>query len=310
MANYPWKKISFIGLIVLCMLPTVSTVDALIAGILFSLILGNPLPQQSSHWSKVFLQVSVVGLGFGQSLGSVWEVGKSSVFYTMIGICLTLLAGMALGRCFGTEKRTSLLISFGTAICGGSAIAAMAPTIKANDDETALALATVFTLNAVALLLFPFIGQQLALSQHQFGIWAGLAIHDTSSVVGAASHYGAEALSIGTTVKLSRAIWIVPFVLGVGWLAKSEQKVKIPLFIIGFIIAAALRSVLPQFIGLWHGLTSISRQTLVVTLFLVGSGLGKEVLQKVGVRPLAQGIMLWLLAGGATLEAIRYGLIQ
>jgi len=305
-----WKKILFCSLLLLCLLPLVNTAYALIAGILFSLFLGNPLPSESSHWSKVLLQISVVGLGFGQSLGAVWEVGKSSVFYTLIGICLTLLVGMTLGRFLRTEKNTSLLISFGTAICGGSAIAAMAPTIKAHDDETALALATVFTLNAVALLLFPFVGHLLHLSQHQFGLWAGLAIHDTSSVVGAASHYGAEALSIGTTVKLSRAIWIVPFVLGVGWFAKSNQKVKIPLFIVGFIVAAALRSVLPQFTGLWHLLTSISRQALVVTLFLIGSGLSKEVLQRVGVRPMAQGVMLWLLAGGATLEAILRGWIS
>jgi len=310
MANFPWKKILFCGLLIACLLPVVNTAYALIAGILFSLLLGNPFSNQSAHWSKVLLQISVVGLGFGQSLGAVWQVGKDSIFYTLIGICLTLLAGVTLGRCLGTEKRTGLLISFGTAICGGSAIAAMAPTIKARDDETALALATVFTLNAVALLLFPFIGHLLHLSQHQFGVWAGLAIHDTSSVVGAASSYGAEALAIGTTVKLSRAIWIVPFVLGVGWFAKSEQKVKIPLFIVGFVLAAALRSLLPQFTQVWQGLAGVSRQALVVTLFLIGSGLSKEVLQRVGVRPLAQGVGLWILAGGVTLEAILSGLIH
>lgn len=185
----------------------------------------------------------------------------------------------------------------------------MAPSIKARDDETALALATVFTLNAVALLLFPLIGHLLDLTQHQFGVWAGLAIHDTSSVGGAASAYGAEALSIGTTVKLTRAIWIVPFVLAIGWFAKSGQKVKIPLFIIGFVAAAALRSLLPQFINLWQEIADIARQALVVTLFLIGSGLSKDVLQRVGIRPLILGVTLWILAGGATLMAILTGLI-
>lgn len=305
-----WKKVLFCSLLLLCLFPMVNTAYALIAGILFSLLLGNPLPQQASYWSKTLLQLSVVGLGFGQNLGAVWEVGKDSLFYTLIGICLTLLAGVLLGHFCGTEKRTSQLISFGTAICGGSAIAALSPVIKAEDDETALALATVFTLNAVALLLFPFVGDILHLSQHQFGVWAGLAIHDTSSVVGAASHYGAEALSIGTTVKLSRAIWIVPFVIGAGWFAKSDHKARLPLFIVGFVAAAALRSLLPQFPAIWQGLAAVSRQFLVVTLFLIGSGLTKEVLQRVGVRPMAQGVVLWILAGGVTLQAILSGVIQ
>lgn len=309
MSHFHWKKVLWLSLIVVCGLPFVNTAYALSAGIIFSLLVGNPLPQQSARWSKTLLQASVVGLGFGQSLAAVWQVGKNSIFYTLIGICLTLLIGVVLGRILGTEKRTSLLISFGTAICGGSAIAAMAPSIKARDDETALALATVFTLNAVALLLFPLIGHLLDLTQHQFGVWAGLAIHDTSSVVGAASAYGAEALSIGTTVKLTRAIWIVPFVLAIGWFAKSEQKVKIPLFIIGFVAAAALRSVLPQFINLWQEIADIARQALVVTLFLIGSGLSKDVLQRVGIRPLILGVTLWILAGGATLMAILTGLI-
>ena len=309
MPHLHWKKVLWLSLILACGLPFVNTAYALSAGIIFSLLVGNPLPQQSARWSKTLLQVSVVGLGFGQSLGAVWQVGKNSIFYTLIGICLTLLIGVMLGRILGTEKRTSLLISFGTAICGGSAIAAMAPTIRARDDETALALATVFTLNAVALLLFPLIGHLLDLPQHQFGVWAGLAIHDTSSVVGAAARYGAEALSIGTTVKLTRAIWIVPFVLAIGWFAKSEQKVKLPLFILGFVAAAALRSALPQFINLWQGSADIARQALVVTLFLIGSGLSKEVLQRVGTRPLILGVALWILAGGATLMAILTGLI-
>jgi uncharacterized integral membrane protein (TIGR00698 family) len=304
-----WKKILFCGLLLACFLPAVSTAYALLAGILFSLLLGNPFAGKTSYWSRMLLQISVVGLGFGQSLGAVWQVGKDSVLYTLVGICLTLLAGMLIGRYCGIARNTSLLISFGTAICGGSAIAALSPAIKARDDETALALATVFALNAVALLLFPFVGELLHLSQHQFGIWAGLAIHDTSSVVGAASAYGAEALAVGTTVKLSRALWILPFVFGAAWFFKSDQKVKLPIFIVGFVVTAALRTLLPQFTEVWQGLAGASRQLLVVTLFLVGSGLSKEVLQRVGARPLAQGVGLWFLSGGITLWALLSGVI-
>ncbi|RME33905.1 MAG: putative sulfate exporter family transporter [Deltaproteobacteria bacterium] len=309
MDTHRWKQIFFLTLLAVCGLPQVSTGMALLAGIVFSLVLGNPFPQQSTRWSKVLLQLSVVGLGFGLSLGQVWQVGKSSIFYTVIGICATLLVGMALGRLFHIERNTAVLISFGTAICGGSAIAAMSPVIKARDDEAALALATVFTLNAVALFLFPAVGHLIDLSQQQFGIWAGLAIHDTSSVVGAAAAYGKEALDMGTTVKLSRAIWIVPFVLVAGWVTKTESKAKVPLFIIGFIFAAALRSLLPQFISAWSTLATIARQALVVTLFLIGAGLSREVLKNVGVRPLAQGVSLWLLVGGLSLAAILQGLI-
>ncbi|MCF6179821.1 MAG: putative sulfate exporter family transporter [Geopsychrobacter sp.] len=304
------KKILFLMLLSACALPFVGTAPALIAGIIFSLLLKNPWPQKSADFSHKLLQLSVVGLGFGLSLGQVWMVGKNSIRYTIIGICLTLLVGLFLGRLFKTENKTSTLIAFGTAICGGSAIAAMSPVIKAKDDEAALALATVFTLNSVALLAFPFFGHLLHLSQQQFGIWAGLAIHDTSSVVGAAAAYGPTALAIGTTVKLTRAIWIVPFVMGAAWLSKSEEKVRVPLFILGFIGAATLRSLLPQFAPVWTGLAAVAKQALVVTLFLIGAGLTKEILKNVGIRPLAQGISLWLLTSSLTLMAILKGLIS
>lgn len=303
------KKALFIILLTACVLPMVSTVEALIAGTLFSLLLGNPWPRESSDWSRKLLQLSVVGLGFGQSLGQVWQVGKSSVSYTIIGIGLTLLVGLLLGRFFKTEQNTSALISFGTAICGGSAIAAMSPVLKAKDDEAALALATVFTLNSVALLVFPFFGQLLHLTQHQFGVWAGLAIHDTSSVVGATAAYGSAALATGTTVKLTRTMWIIPFVIGAAWMTKSDSKVKVPLFIIGFVVAAAMRTLLPQFDQAWDTMAIFSKQALVMTLFLIGAGLTKDVLKKVGIRPLAQGVSLWLLASGSTLTAIMSGII-
>ena len=184
------------------------------------------------------------------------------------------------------------------------AIAAMAPVLKANNDETAVALTTVFTLNSVALLLFPVTGHLLHLDQSIFGTWAGLAIHDTSSVVGAASAYGAQALAIGTTVKLTRAIWITPIVIGMSLFRKSDQNIKIPLFIIGFVLAATIRTVLPQYGHYWSEVAAVAKQCLVLTLFLIGAGLSREVLRRVGVRPLVQGISLWLLVSGLTLIAL------
>lgn len=292
-----------------CLLPWIGPAMALAAGILFSLALGNPAPAQTALWSRTLLQLSVVGLGFGLSLGTVVHVGARSAVYTVVGISLTLAAGALLGRVAGTTGPLSTLISFGTAICGGSAIAAMAPVVKAKSDEIAVSLATVFTLNATALLLFPAVGHLLRLDQGAFGLWAGLAIHDTSSVVGAASAFGPQALAIATTVKLTRALWIMPCVLLAALLSRSDQKAKFPLFVAGFVAAAGVRTLLPSLAPLWGVLVAIARQSLVLTLFLIGTGLTREVLKRVGVRPLAQGIVLWLLVSGATLAAIVSGLI-
>jgi uncharacterized integral membrane protein (TIGR00698 family) len=300
------RKISFVASLSICAFPEVGTAVALVGGILFSLLVGNPWPATSARLSKIILQISVVGLGFGLSLGEVLRTGRASFIYTVAGITFTLAAGYSLGRLFNTNRNTSALISFGTAICGGSAIAAMAPVLKAETDETAVALATVFTLNSVALLLFPVIGHLLNLSQNVFGTWAGLAIHDTSSVVGAASSYGSRALAVGTTVKLTRAVWITPVVVGTAWLKDSEQKVGIPLFIIGFIIAAACRTLLPHYSFLWGELSAVAKQSLVITLFLIGSGLSREVLRKVGMRPLLQGVTLWLIVSSLTLAALLF----
>jgi uncharacterized integral membrane protein (TIGR00698 family) len=274
-------------------------------GVAFSLVLGNPWPVKSARFSRTILQISVVGLGFGLGLGEVLRTGRDSLLYTVVGIACTLTLGYLLGRLFRTDATTSALISFGTAICGGSAIAAMAPVLKARDDETAVAMATVFTLNSVALLLFPVIGHLLRLDQGLFGTWAGLAIHDTSSVVGAASVYGARALSVATTVKLTRAIWIAPVVMGAALFLKSDQKARVPLFIVGFVLAAAMRTAMPQYGPLWSGVAAIARQCLVVTLFLVGAGLSGEVLRNVGVRPLLQGVTLWLMVSALTLLALE-----
>lgn len=304
------KKTLFLLLPALCVLPQIGTASALVAGILFALILENPWPKETARWSKGLLQISVVGLGFGLSFGQVWQVGKTSAGYTIIGILFTLAAGTLLGKLFRTTGNTSALISFGTAICGGSAIAAMAPVIEAENEEIVVALATVFTLNATALLLFPLIGHLLHLDQHAFGVWAGLAIHDTSSVVGAAATYGSAALAVATTVKLTRAIWIAPFVAGTGWIKKSGHKATVPPFIIGFVMAAALSSLLPRYAVIWKTLAGTAQRGLVVTLFLIGAGLSRSVLKNVGVRPLVQGVVLWLLVSSLTLLAIVKGFIS
>ena len=203
-----------------------------------------------------------------------------------------------------------LFRSFGSAICGGSAIAAMAPVIKADAEETGVALATVFTLNSIALILFPPLGHLLGMGQRQFGLWSALAIHDTSSVVGAAAAYGGLALAIGTTVKLTRALWIMPAALVAAWFTKSEGKVKFPLFILGFIVAATIKTMLPQFDQVWQPLNSIAKQSLVVTLFLIGTGLTREILARTGVKPLAQGVLLWILVSVTSAAAILVGWIS
>ena len=303
------RALLFFVLAAACLLPWVGPATALAAGILFSLVVGNPAPARTALWSRMLLQASVVGLGFGLSLGTVLRVGARSAVYTVVGIALTLAAGALLGRLAGTSGPLSTLISFGTAICGGSAIAVMAPVVKAKSEEIAVSLATVFTLNAAALVLFPAVGHLLHLDQGQFGLWAGLAIHDTSSVVGAASAFGPEALVVATTVKLTRALWIMPCVLGAALLMRSDQKVKFPLFIAGFVAAAGVRTLLPSLAPLWGVLVAVARQSLVLTLFLIGTGLTRDVLRRVGVRPLAQGVVLWLLVSAATLAAIATGLI-
>ena len=299
------RKICFVICLLVCFMPWINAADALLLGVVLSIALGNPWPKQAALSSKKLLQISVVGLGFGLSLGEIWTTGRESIIYTFIGICFTLMLGTLLGRLFKVEKTTAALISFGTAICGGSAIAAMAPVIDAEDDEIAVSLATVFTLNAVALFLFPMVGHLLHLNQTIFGTWAGMAIHDTSSVVGAASVYGAKALAVGTTVKLSRALWITPIVLVVSWRNRSTGKKAFPWFIVGFILAAAISTMIPQFATQWHWLARIAKQLLIVTLFLIGAGLSRELLKRVGARPMFQGVTLWLLVGSLTLIALE-----
>lgn len=303
-------RILFWVLLVGCCWPGVSAPMALVAGITFGIVVGNPWGATTSSWSRRLLQASVVGLGFGMNLPELLRTGKEAFVYTAISISFTMIVGYLLGKFFRTPPRISSLISFGTAICGGSAIAAMAPVIKAESEETGVAMATVFTLNSIALLLFPPVGHLLGMGQRQFGLWSALAIHDTSSVVGAAAAYGGLALAVGTTVKLTRALWIMPSALLATWFTKSEGKVKFPLFIIGFIVAAAVKTMLPQFDSVWHPLNSVAKQSLVVTLFLIGTGLTREVLGRTGVKPLAQGVILWAIVSVTSSAAIMLGWIN
>ncbi|MGH7836391.1 MAG: YeiH family protein [Candidatus Binataceae bacterium] len=297
------------------LLPFVSPGIALMAGIVLALTLGNPYPLTTARVITPLLQISVVGLGAGMNLIEVGRVGLHGFFYTVIGISLTMILGLSLGRLLRTERDTSLLVTVGTAICGGSAIAAVAPAIRAKSHDISVALATVFFLNAVALLMFPPLGRHFGLGQAQFGVWSALAIHDTSSVVGAAMQYGAQALEIATTIKLTRALWIVPVTLAIGWLWNRESdrtaatKVKRPWFILGFLAAAAIVTWIPALKPSGHAVFVGAQRSLVVTLFLIGSGLSREALRAVGRRPLIQGFILWIVMGSGTLGAILLGWI-
>lgn len=274
---------------------------ALAAGMLLGVTLGNPWLSHTSLWSKRLLQLAVVGLGFGISLGQVWEVGRQGVVYTVVGITATLGLGHVLGRALGLSPKTATLLSFGTAICGGSAIAAMAPAIGADDDDIGVSLATVFSLNALALFLFPHLGRWLGLSEVEFGYWAALAIHDTSSVVAAGSVYGATALAVATTVKLARAAWIAPFALGAAWLRRRPGSGALPWFILGFVAAAALRQLVPQWAPVWDDASQLAKHALVLTLFLIGTGMSRSLIARVGLRPLLHGTVLWAVVAAGTL---------
>jgi uncharacterized integral membrane protein (TIGR00698 family) len=282
---------------------------ALAMGLVFGLVFPHPYGEEAKKFSRFLLQASVVGLGFGMNLHQVVQAGRSGFMYTMLGISFALLAGMGLGKLLGVQPVPAFLISTGTAICGGSAIAAVGPITQASDEEMAVALGTVFVLNSVALLIFPAIGAALNLTQSQFGLWAALAIHDTSSVVGAAAKYGAEALAIATTVKLARALWIVPLALGTAIVRHAKAKIQWPWFIGLFCIAAVCNTYLPAGANAYAIAVKIAKIGLTATLFLIGSGISVETIKRVGHRPLLQGIILWLLVLVGSLWMIRLGWI-
>lgn len=283
---------------------------ALGLGLAFGLAFLHPFPHDTRQLSKLLLQISVVALGFGMNLRQVLEAGRAGFMYTAISIGLVLLAGFGLGRILAVQKRVSFLISAGTAICGGSAIAAISPILGAGEEEIAVSLGTVFVLNSVALLVFPPIGTALHLTQEQFGLWAALAIHDTSSVVGAAAKYGTMALSIATTVKLVRALWIVPVSIGVSLRQKSNAKIQWPWFIALFLVAAGFNSFLPGYRPVYATLQHLGITGLCVTLFLIGTSLSRSTLRAVGFRPMLQGIILWVAVTAGSLWMIEMGWIR
>jgi uncharacterized integral membrane protein (TIGR00698 family) len=287
----------------------VSPPVALAMGLVFGLAFPHPYDRQAKKFSKVLLQASVVGLGFGMNLHQVVQAGRSGFVYTMMGISFALLAGMGLGTLLGVPRVPAFLISTGTAICGGSAIAAVGPITHASDEEMAVSLGTVFVLNSVALLIFPAIGAALKLTQPQFGLWAALAIHDTSSVVGAAAKYGAEALAIATTVKLARALWIVPLSVGTAVVRGAKAKIQWPWFIALFCLAAVCNTYLPAGNHAYGIAVKVAKIGLTATLFLIGSGISVATIKQVGHRPLLQGIILWLLVSVGSLWLIRVGWI-
>ena len=295
-------QLLFLALAVLSFSPLVSPPIALLFGILFVNIFGKVL--ETDTFVKKLLQYSIIGLGFGINLNTAIEAGSQGFLFTVSTIALVMIFGLLLAKILKIDKTIAQLISAGTAICGGSAIAAVAPILKANSKQTSVALGIVFVLNAVALFIFPEIGHFFNLSQNQFGIWSAIAIHDTSSVVGAASKYGNEALQIATTVKLARALWIIPLAFLISIFTKSEGKIKIPYFI-GFFILAILAGTYLPFLQNFNSIISeISRDTLKVALFLIGAGLSLQNLKNIGIKPLLLGIILWIFISSISLYAV------
>jgi len=292
-----------------CLTPWASPPMALLVGLVFGAIATHPYPGESRQISKYLLQAAVVGLGFGMNLQQVVRAGRSGFIYTAVGIAFALIVGTLIGKMVAVQQRPSFLISTGTAICGGSAIAAVGPVVGATEDEMSVSLGTIFMLNSVALLTFPAIGTWLKLSQTQFGLWAALAIHDTSSVVGASAKYGAVALAVGTTVKLARALWIVPVTLGTAVRKHSKTRIQWPWFILFFCLAAVANTYLFPGSHFYHLLSSAGKLMLIFTLFLIGATLSPAALRKVGPRPRLQGVLLWIVVAVASLLAIRAGWI-
>lgn len=308
----------------------VSPPFALAGGLIFAFVTHeHPYAAESRRLAHFLLQASVVLLGFGMNLGEVLAAGRQGLMYSAIGIGATLALGLLFGRLLRVERVSSTLIAAGTAICGGSAIAALGPVMEAGEEPMAVSLGSVFVLNSIALFLFPALGHLIGLTQPQFGVWAALAIHDTSSVVGASASYGANALAIAVPIKLVRALWIIPVCLFyASWAMHpsraphgtekgSKSKLMLPWFLLLFLVAAAVASflpaALPHFAAAMHHqfatLATLGKSGLAVTLFLIGSGLNRRALARVGVRPLVQAVALWIVSASASLFAIHQGWI-
>lgn len=314
------KNIFFFGLLISAS-GVVSPAIALASGLAYGLLVEHPLRSESHSLSKLLLQASVVALGFGMDLRQIVRAGRDGVLYTAISIAFAIVLGLILGRALRVKGKASFLITAGTAICGGSAIAALAPICDADEEEISVSMGTVFLLNSVALLIFPAIGTALHFSQNQFGLWAALAIHDTSSVVGAAAKYGSQALAVGTTIKLTRALWIIPVSLitatyirrlprKAGDASVSSGSITIPWFILLFCMAAAASTYLPRLAPAFAMVNHLGRIGLTATLFLIGTSLSKRTVRQVGMRPLVQGVVLWIVVGVLSALAIHAGWIS
>jgi uncharacterized integral membrane protein (TIGR00698 family) len=289
------QKIIFFSALAFCLFSQVTPPVALLLGLVIAQLSGHPYPHINTKVTSFLLQFSIVGLGFGMNFETALSAGQDGFLLTILSIVTTLMIGFFIGKLLKIELKTSYLISAGTAICGGSAIASISPIIKADEEKISMALTTIYILNSVALLLFPYVGQELDLSQTQFGLWCAIAIHDTSSVIGAASRYGAKALEVATTIKLTRALWIVPVALISAFLFKNENaKIKIPYFIGLFICAMLITTYLSVTPSFSVFVARASHTGLRITLFLIGCGLSKKILKSASVRPFLQGVVLWI----------------
>jgi len=305
--NENTRKAVFIICIALCLTPFISPAIALLMGLIIAQFTGHPYLHLNHKATHLLLQFSVVGLGFGMNVHTAMQAGKEGVLFTIASITGTLVFGYLMGKWLNIEKKTSYLISAGTAICGGSAIAAISPVIKAEEKQISVALGCVFILNSVALFIFPVIGHHFNLSQTQFGLWCAIAIHDTSSVVGAASKYGTHALEVATTVKLARALWIVPVSFMSTFIFKNKsKKISIPYFIGLFILAMVANTYLPVVKMISPYIVTIAKTGLTLTLFLIGAGLSRAILLSVGFKPLLQGVVLWAVISLTALYAVMH----
>lgn len=302
-------KILFVLGLIFLLTPWSSPTIGLGLGLIIGLIFGNPFLDQSNKLSNILLQMCVVGLGFGMNLKEILKVGQSGFIYTILSIGLVLGFGYLLGKLLKVSQTKSYLISVGTAICGGSAIVAVAPGIKATNEDISISLGTVFILNSIALIVFPLIGKACGLSEEQFGLWAALAIHDTSSVVGVGLKYGAVALAVATTVKLARALWIAPIALLMAFSQKSESKIKYPYFILFFILAAFINTYSTFGETAFSSLALFSKVGFNITLYLIGSNISTDTLTTVGIYPLLQGTILWVVVSALSLWLIYFNLI-
>lgn len=302
-----FRKIIFLALAALCLTPLVSPPVALLLGIIMAQLFAHPFPEHNKKLTSFLLKASVIGLGFGMNVNSVLQSGKEGFVFTVGSIFVTLLLGFLLGKLLKVEKITSFLISGGTAICGGSAIAALASVIKAKQSQISIALGVIFILNSMALFAFPAIGKYLNLSQKEFGLWCAIAIHDTSSVVGAAAKYGDQALQTAITVKLARALWIIPVALLSSFVFKSKDtRLKVPYFIGLFVLAILVNTFVPRIDWVSPYIVQAAKAGLTLTLFLIGTSLSFKLLKVVGIRPVVQGSLLWMIISVLSLLAIIY----